>query len=172
MAKRKKQKTEKKGFQYTNEIIGLFLILLSITGLGDFGVVGSIIKKFGVFLFGSWYFLFLGLTLLLGMCMVAKRGKVDYLSGRLIGIYTLVIVILLFSHINYISGDNLQGKEILKVTMENINTAFDIPGEIDNTGGGMIGAVLSWVFVSLFAIEGAYVIMGALLIFGITSSKV
>ena len=44
MAKRKRQKKEKKGFAYTNELIGLLLILLSITGLGSVGVVGSIIK--------------------------------------------------------------------------------------------------------------------------------
>lgn len=75
MAKRKSQKSTKKGFQYTNELIGLLLILLSITGLGNFGIVGEIIKKFAVFMFGSWFFVLLGLTLFLGICMVAKRGK-------------------------------------------------------------------------------------------------
>ena len=89
MAKRKKSKTEssKKGFQYGNELIGLLLILLAVTGLGSFGVVGSLIKKFAIFMFGSWPILFLALILILGVSMIAKRGKVNYLSGRLIGVY-------------------------------------------------------------------------------------
>ena len=76
LAKRKKRKETKKSFQYGNEIIGLLLILLSLTGLGSFGVVGELIKKFAIFMFGSWSILFLGLTLCLGICMIAKRGKV------------------------------------------------------------------------------------------------
>ena len=81
MAKRKKQAEEKSGFQYTNELIGLLLILLSITGLGNFGLVGGVIKKFAIFLFGNWFFLFLVLTLCLGVVLIAKRGKINYLSN-------------------------------------------------------------------------------------------
>ena len=38
---------------------------------------------------------------------------------------------------------------------------------ISNTGGGMIGALLSFAFVSLFAVEGTYVVMAIILTFGI-----
>ena len=86
MTKKKKQKEEKKGFQYKNELIGLVLILFSLTGLGSFGIVGGLIKKFAIFMFGSWFFLFLGLLLFMGVYMIAKRGKINYFSGRLIGI--------------------------------------------------------------------------------------
>ena len=150
MGKRKSSKSTKKGFQYSDELIGLFLILLSITGLGNFGIVGNLVKDFAVFMFGSWFFLFLGLTLFLGICMIAKRGKVNYFTGRLIGVYTIVLVILLFSHISFTTGNELHGKEIVKVTMDNINTAFHVESEIDSTGGGVIGACLTWLFSSLF----------------------
>ena len=168
MAKRKKQKTEKKGFQYGNEIIGLLLILLSLTGLGSFGIVGELIKKFAIFMFGSWYFLFLGVTLFLGAYMIAKREKVNFFSARLIGVYTIILVILLFSHVSYIKGNELKGKEILTTTMANIENAWDVGSDIaiDNTGGGMTGGVFSWGLTSLFDIEGSYVIVGALLVFG------
>ena len=96
MAKRKKQAEEKSVFQYANELIGLLLILLSITGLGNFGLVGGLIKKFAIFIFGNWFFLFLVLTLCLGVVLIAKRGEINYFSGRLIGIYSIIIVILLF----------------------------------------------------------------------------
>ena len=168
MAKRKKSKSEsgKKGFQYSNELIGLLLILLAVTGLGSFGVVGSLIKKFAIFMFGSWSVLFLVLNLLLGVSMIAKRGKVNYLSGRLIGVYCLVIALLLFSHINYISGNDLKGKEILTTTMQNIDVAFDTNSEI-NTGGGMIGALFAFVFESLFDVEGTIFVMAVIVGFGL-----
>ena len=167
MAKRKKQAEEKSGFQYTNELIGLLLILLSITGLGNFGLVGGLIKKFAIFLFGNWFFLFLVLTLCLGVVLIAKRGKINYFSGRLIGIYSIIIVILLFSHINYIKDNNLITQDIFKTTMNNIEISFDSQNEITNTGGGIVGAAFSWAFVSLFAVEGTYIVMVIIAIFGL-----
>ena len=167
MAKRKKQAEEKSGFQYTNELIGLLLILLSITGLGNFGLVGGLIKKFAIFLFGNWFFLFLVLTLCLGVVLIAKRGKINYFSGRLIGIYSIIIAILLFSHINYIKDNNLITQDIFKTTMNNIEISFDSQNEIANTGGGIVGAAFSWAFVSLFAVEGTYIVMVIIVIFGL-----
>lgn len=167
MAKRKKQSEEKSGFQYTNELIGLLLILLSITGLGNFGIVGGLIKKFAIFLFGNWFFLFLILTLCLGVILIAKRGKINYFSGRLIGIYSIIIAILLFSHINYIKDNNLITQDIFKMTMNNIEISFDSQNEITNTGGGIVGAAFSWAFVSLFAVEGTYIVMIIIVIFGL-----
>ncbi len=167
MAKRKKQAEEKSGFQYTNELIGLLLILLSITGLGNFGLVGGLIKKFAIFLFGNWLFLFLVLTLCFGVLLIAKRGKINYFSGRLIGIYSIIIAILLFSHINYIKDNNLITQDIFKTTMNNIEISFDSQNEITNTGGGIVGAAFSWAFVSLFAVEGTYIVMVIIVIFGL-----
>ena len=166
LAKRKKTKQPKSKFQYGNEIIGLLLILFSITGFGSFGVVGKLIKQFAIFMFGSWSILFLALTLGLGVCMIAKRGKVNYFSGRLIGAYALIIALLLFSHINYISGNDVNAKEIIRNTYENINVAFDTGNEV-NTGGGMIGALVSWGFVSLFDIEGTSIVIIAIVAFGL-----
>ncbi len=166
MAKRKRQKKEKKGFAYANELIGLLLILLSITGLGSFGVVGNLIKKFAIFMFGTWSVLLLVLILILGIAMIAKRGKVNYFTGRLLGVYALVIALLLFSHLNYISDNELSGKEIITTTMNNVEVAFDTGSDI-NTGGGMVGSVISWAFVSLFSTEGTMVVIVAIVIFGL-----
>ncbi len=166
MAKKKRQKVAKKSFAYTNELIGLLLILLSVTGLGSFGVVGSLIKKFAIFMFGTWSVLLLALTLILGVAMIAKRGKVNYFTGRLLGVYSLVIAILLFSHINYIRGNEIAGKEILTTTMSNVEVAFDTGSDI-NTGGGVVGAIISWGLVSLFAVEGTIIVIVAVVIFGL-----
>ena len=172
MAKRKTKKESKKGFQYSNEVMGLVLILLAITGIGNFGVVGGLIKKFAIFMFGSWSILFLGLIFLLGASMIARRGRVNYFSARMIGVYSLILALLLFSHINYIKDNDIMeggeapSRQILQVTMDNIVNAFETKTEI-NTGGGMVGAISSWLFVSLFDVEGTMVVMAAIIGFGV-----
>ena len=135
MAKKKKQRSEEKeGFQFTNEIVGLILMLLSVLGFGNFGLVGSIVKKFAIFMFGSWYAIFLGLTLALGLFLLVKRGKPSYFSARMVGIYSLVIALLVFSHVNYISENSLQIKDILSKTFD--NTYPRKAGAAGSTGSG------------------------------------
>ena len=168
MAKKKARKDEsKKGFQYAKELQGLLLVLLAITGLGNFGIVGSLIRKFAIFMFGSWYFVLLVLGLVLGVCLIAKRKKPEYFTARLIGIYTIIVTILLFSHINYVKDNALSGSEIFKTTYDNIILAYDSEIEVRNSGGGMIGASVSYMFVSLFDIEGTKIVVIILAVFGL-----
>ena len=151
MAKRKKQRSEeKKGFQFTNEILGIVLILLAILGFGNFGLVGSLVKKFTIFMFGSWYVLLLGLFLLIGFFSLVKREKPNYFTARLVGLYSIIIALLVFSHVNYISTNQLITKEILSKTFDNILASFSNYEIINNTGGGLIGCLISILFVLCF----------------------
>ena len=168
MAKKKKQQNdENEGFQFKNEIIGIVLILAGILGFGNFGLVGSIVRKFAIFMFGSWYAIFLGLILALGVFQVVKRGKPSLFTARLIGVYSLVIAILVFSHVNYIKTNNLEISNIIRVTFDNIQAAFANDAMISNVGGGIIGCLISMAFVALFAVEGAYIFSVLIFIFGI-----
>ena len=86
MAKRKRRKKEKvTKFKYSVELTGLFLILIGIIGFG-FGPVGSLLKKFSIFLVGTWWmFLLLGI-LLLGSYMLFKRKLPKFFSSKLLGL--------------------------------------------------------------------------------------
>ena len=56
MAKKKKKKDdEKKKFEYSNEVIGIILILASIIGIGAYGPAGNFIRAFAIFLVGNFY---------------------------------------------------------------------------------------------------------------------
>ena len=174
MAKKKKSSESKKKFRYTNELTGLVLILFCITGLGAFGAVGNLVKKFAIFLFGTWYFILLILGLCYGVYLLAKRSKPDFFSARLVGVYAIILSLLLFSHINYIKDTNVKGKEIFTTTFDNISASYNAESEIRNTGGGMIGATTSWAFVSLFDVEGTTFVLviiagfGLIMLFDIT----
>ena len=53
MAKKKhKKEEEKKKFEYSNEVIGIILILASIIGIGAYGPAGNFIRAFSIFLVG------------------------------------------------------------------------------------------------------------------------
>ena len=55
MAKKKQKKEKESKFEYSNEILGLFLILTAIIGIGAYGPVGNFVKSFAVFLVGIPY---------------------------------------------------------------------------------------------------------------------
>ncbi len=168
MAKKKtKKETEKKEFQYSKELQGLLLILIGVIGFGDFGIVGTIIKGFSIFLCGTWYPIFLILSLILGIYFVAKRKSPNYFTARLIGLYTIIIAILLFSHINYVNNNDLSGLDIFRVTIDNIMASLNNFDLLRDTGGGVFGALFSSLFVTLFDINGTMIVVVVLAIFGI-----
>lgn len=143
------------------------LILIGIIGFGDFGIVGSVIKGFSIFLCGTWYPIFLVLSLILGIYFVAKRKSPNYFTARLIGLYTIIVAILLFSHLNYVNNNDLSGVDIFRVTIDNIMASLNNFDLLRDTGGGMFGALFSSLFVTLFDINGTMVVVVVLAIFGI-----
>ena len=167
MAKKKKQKSdENTGFKYKKECTGIIVLVLSILGLGQKGIVGGIIKKFAIFLFGNWWAVFLILSICLSLYLIGKRDKPNYFTGRLIGVYSIIFAILLFSHINYVSSNDIK-TNIMSETYNNIVLAYDTDSEIRNTGGGMIGALFTFSFVPLFDIEGTYIVIIIIASFGL-----
>lgn len=170
MAKKKQTSEVKESFPYTKELEGLGLILVGVLGFGKFGPIGRIIKSFGVFLFGTWCWLFLLMCLLIGIILIIKRKSPTYITGRLVGIYILVVSLLMLSHIKYISANEVSGVNIIKDTINNIVSTFDNPEMLIYTGGGIIGALLAFLFVSLFDITGTYIVVGILVIFGLIMS--
>ena len=167
MAKKKKQKIEENtGFKYKKECAGIIVLVLSILGLGRKGIVGGIIKKFAIFLFGNWWAAFLILSICLSLYLIGKRQKPNYFTGRLIGVYSIIFAILLFSHINYVSSNNIK-TNIITETYNNIAVAYDTDSEIRNTGGGMLGALFTFAFVPLFDIEGTYIVIIIIASFGL-----
>ena len=73
MAKnKKKKKSEEKHFEHWNEVIGLFLIVVSILSIvpTPLGIIGELGASFAMFLIGTWYQVLLLFTFFLGCYMV------------------------------------------------------------------------------------------------------
>ncbi len=177
MAKKKKtSKSEKSTTQgFSVELTGLVLILIGIIGFG-FGPVGALLKKFAMFLLGEWWPVILILVLILGLMMLCKRKMPNFMSQRAIGLYLIIIVILIMSHLNFVKMVDSPGK-IFEETMHSymnriasigMNNAVASSGQTSVTiGGGIVGAVFSFGCASLFGLNGTYIVLVFLLIFGI-----
>ena len=173
MAKKKKTKDSGNSSSYSVELTGLILILIGVIGFG-FGFIGSLLKKFAMFLAGTWWMIILITLIILGVYMLYKRKMPKFSDQKLIGLYIFFIIILVASHFEFlkITGNP---KEILMETynnyMERISTIT--AGNALNTsgvttiviGGGFIGALFTAALYGLFGKTGTIVILVLLGIF-------
>lgn len=163
MAK-KKQKKEKEKFEYSNEIIGVLFVLLSVIGMLGYGVAGNFIRSFSVFLVGVAYFPLLVAFLILGLYLIVKRKSPKFVSRFSIGIYLIVMAILTLIHMEYV--DEFSGTDIVVETFKNVMLAFKSTDMIKNCGGGLIGSVLIYVFNWAFA-DGVIIVIVTLVVLGL-----
>ena len=120
MAKKKKKKeAEKKKFEYSNEVIGIILILASIIGIGAYGPAGNFIRAFAIFLVGNIYVFLLAGVLILGGYLIVKRKMPDFFNLRWIGFYIIVISFLIL-YFNIFSKDS----KLFLITPSNFSLAL------------------------------------------------
>ena len=173
MAKKKRSKDSSKS-SISADLTGCILILIGIIGIG-FGPVGAVIKKFAMFLAGNWWILPLALVIAVGSYMLFKRKKVKYSNPRIIGIILLFVVLLTFSHYEFLSLKN--SKEIITTTYSNyMDRMSSIPqnGALDTNGttsivigGGFIGALTISLLFGLFGKTGTTIVLSLLAVLGI-----
>ena len=167
MSKKKTKKEKNKNkFEYSNEIVGVFVILLAIIGILGTGIIGNIIRSFAIFLVGTIYLLLLILLVIIGIILILKKDTPNLFSSRLIGFYTVIISILLVLHIKYIEVNSTEGVRIITETFNNLMLSFSSNTALSNAGGGIIGAIFSYLFVTCFG-DGAIIVTFTLLTLGI-----
>lgn len=171
MAKKKKRKSESSSkVKFSSELTGLIFVLISVIGIGAFGPVGHFIKSFAIFLMGNYWAIAILLFMILGLYMIVKRDLPKFFNSRLIGLYFLLIALLAFSHIEYINDSVvIKDESIFENTFNNLMNTFSDENFINlsNTGGGIIGVFFAWGLVNLFDLNGTYIVLGVLGIFGV-----
>ena len=163
MAK-KKQKKEKEKFEYSNEVIGVLFVLLSIIGMLGYGVAGNFIRSFSVFLVGVAYFPLLVAFLFLGLYLIVKRKTPKFVSRMSIGAGLITMALLTLIHMEYTK--KFSGTDMIVETFKNVMLAFKSADLIKNCGGGMFGSILMYVFNWAFG-EGVIIVIITLVILGL-----
>lgn len=167
MAKKKTKKEKNKNkFEYNNEIIGVIIILLGIIGLLGTGIVGNIVKSFAIFLVGTIYVALLILLLVIGVFLILKKDVPNLLSSRLIGIYIIIISFLVILHVKYIEVNGTESIKIITETFNNLLLSFSNNSALSNSGGGIIGAIFSYLFVTAFG-DGAQIVIYTMFVLGV-----
>ncbi len=172
MAKKKKTK-ESNNSSYSVELTGLILILIGIIGFG-FGFIGSLLKKFAIFLAGTWWIIILISLIALGLYMLYKRKMPKFTSSKLIGLYIFFLILLVASHFEFLSITQ-NPKEIIMETYNNFMeriSSINASNALNTSGittvvigGGFIGALFTALFYGLFGKTGTIVILVSLGIF-------
>ena len=169
MAKRKRKKQTKKGFEYKLEVIGLVLLLASILGIGKYGPVGRMIASFALFLVGSIYMVLLVVLFIVGAYLLVKREWPDFFSTKLMGIYLFVIGFLIVMHQDFVLQNEGNMMLIFRATVDQLVAGFH---GIMNTGiledwfavgGGILGGIFSMIFDKLFSYTGMQIVSWVLM---------
>jgi len=164
--KKQKKEGEKKKFEYTDEIVGILIILMSIIGLGNYGPAGNFVRSFSVFLVGTISPFLLIYLLVVGAYLIVKRNPPNFFSMKSIGFYIMIISYLVFLHTSYITKNGTEGIKIITETFDNLLLTFKNVDLVSNSGGGMLGAVFSYCFYSLFK-EGTNIVVITLGVLGL-----
>ncbi len=108
--------------------------------------------------------------------MLIKRKLPNFVSSKLIGIYIIIAVILILSHMTFVRSC----EKPVSIFQETINNYMDRMDSINKAniltstgqtsiviGGGILGAALSFVVSALFGLTGTYIVITILAIFGL-----
>ncbi len=164
MAKKKTSSKSKKKTKFPVEMLGILYIVLTILGLLRSGFVGRIVSDFGIFLFGAFYNWGLTYFLIVGGYVLIFREKPKLFTKKLIGFYLFAVAILSMSHVKYIMYNTNIGSAVFEDTIANIVSGFNDVNFIQ--GGGILGALFSYLFVLCFDVLGSKIICWVLILFG------
>ncbi|MBU9714493.1 FtsK/SpoIIIE family DNA translocase [Evansella tamaricis] len=145
MARKRRKKQDKWKKQLTYELVGLFLLIISLVTFARLGVVGDGLVHVFRFFLGSWYILLTISLAILSIYIMVKRTFPFLWTRKLIGIYLFVFSLTLLSHVRLFTRLSTHAEFIDHSVIRNTWHLYwlQIQGNaiIDELGGGMVGAV-------------------------------
>ena len=178
MAKKKtRSKVKKKDYPFLIELWGILCILLAILGICKYGIAGRAIASFALFLVGNLYVFLLVALLIIGIIIMVKRDGINLFSSKMIGIYLIVVGLIVLMHQTYVL-ENIKADKIFGETVNNLMLGADKimnksigPGvfnvALNNTGGGLLGAIFASLFYALFDDNGTKIVVIVLMVAGV-----
>ncbi len=147
------------------EIIGILIVAIGLLSLLSMynkstGFIGEIIKKYSIIIAGLGGYVFPFMILLLGFLFITNR--IEYIKKTISIIITYIgfLTILDIVYLPFLEGLSFFDRVKLSV---DINNSIISSGEIA-TGGGVVGSIFSYVFLSLFGTIGSYVVIAAIIL--------
>lgn len=170
MAKDKKRsidEVKKAETTFYHEIIGITSVVIAIIILGKLGKMGEWLTIFSKILFGDWFWFFILFVLFYGLYNLMLHKSFDFKHQRFIGYTFFSLGLIVFAHFRMHSAIQNRDGNYFKTTwtiyMNYISTQSDI-----YLGGGLIGAIIFYLFYYLFGIIGVTLVATILMMMGIS----
>ncbi|QKS71379.1 DNA translocase FtsK [Paenalkalicoccus suaedae] len=168
MAKKTKKKRSTWKHHLKFELLGLFLLLVSLLTFAQLGFVGESVVWFFRFFLGSWHILLTGAVFLLALYIMIKRKYPTIWGRRYFSIYIFVFALTLISHVQLFRSLEttltLGDQSVIRQTFSLYFSQLQGTTQITELGGGMIGAVGFAVTYFLFSSVGTIIFAIGLMI--------
>lgn len=147
-------------------LTGILIILLTLTGLFQLGIIGSFVLGLYKMLVGQSYLLLMAIVILYSIGLVIYNQMVNFRKNWVWGILIFYLGLLLMLHVQMFQQLN-QHSHFFAVTWNNVgrnivNTDSTLP-----VGGGLIGAGLYYVSNILLGPVGSLALSWLLMIVGV-----
>ncbi|HAX73807.1 MAG TPA: DNA translocase FtsK [Firmicutes bacterium] len=175
MGKKKKGKgqNEPNLSDITIELIGVSIVLLAIFILGQLGIIGTVLKRMIILIFGEFFWMVAIYLIFMGGKMIVSRSVPNFFSRRGVGYLLVFIALIVFSHWPVYHYFKLHDIALLGGMWDYYWSNNILSGQF-TIGGGVIGSIIYGILVPLTSALGVYLlsllslIYGTLLIFNMT----
>lgn len=162
--KKPRKKQEKETFidsELMSVLAALILVMLTIIGALNMGIVGKILSSICRYLFGTYHGVVYGVFFVYSMTVLIKRQNKILSVQQSIGLFSILIALLLWSAIP--QNNDLKGFVVLQQYMANTMEHFKANSTV-LAQGGLVGAALYSITSSLVDKEGTWVLIAGLLV--------
>jgi S-DNA-T family DNA segregation ATPase FtsK/SpoIIIE len=160
----RKKKMSNKGI-YT--IVGIIMCLLSFAGLFRFGPVGEAMAAVACVLVGNIWYVFYVIIFCLSVYFVLQGEKPDFFSAKVAGVIIAFLAGVMILHLNMVNVSKPWQDGFVSI-IKNYSSYLNAEWEnlAFNNGGGVLGYLLDYLFINLFAFNGTKVISWVLFLIG------
>ena len=167
MAKKKKAKEKKKGVNgFVQELIGLFILVLTILMLGNLGLIGVTLRRISVVSFGDFYWFFALIIIAFCCHMIVARTKPSFLNVKYVGAYLIFFGAIIFAQTDVHRAFVTHGLSFSEGVGQ-----FYLRGDVLEAdalvGGGIFGALVWAILVELVTWQGLWLIATILIVYGL-----
>lgn len=170
MAKDKKRsidEAKKAETTFYHEIVGIACVVIAIIILGKLGKMGEWLTIFSKILFGDWFWFFILFVLFYGLYNLILHKSFDFKHQRFIGYIFFSLGLIVFAHFRMHTAIQNREGNYFKITWTIYMNFISTQGDI-YLGGGLIGAIIFYLFYYLFGVIGVSLVAAILMMMGIS----
>lgn len=167
--RRKSNRTTKanKNNKLVGSLSGILIILLTLTGIFQLGIIGTFILGLYKILVGQSYLLLMAIVIIYSIGLIIYNQMVHFRKNWVWGVVIFYLGLLLLLHAEMF-GELNQHNHFLMITWNNVGQSIVNSDTTMPIGGGMIGALLYAGAEVLIGQVGALVLAWLLMITGVT----